>query len=57
MLVDKDKIVWEIIPTATVLSFRVVGMVAVRIEALEMVLLEEGVQTLELEEMPWQIEL
>jgi hypothetical protein len=28
MLVDKVKIVWEIILTATVLSFRVDGMVA-----------------------------
>jgi hypothetical protein len=45
MLVDKDKIVWEIIPMATVLSFRVVGMAVARIEALEMVLLEEGLQT------------
>jgi hypothetical protein len=45
MLVDRDKIVWEIILTETVLSFQVVGMVAVRIEALEMVLLEEGLQT------------
>ena len=57
MLVDKDKTVWEIIPTATVLSFRVVGMAAERIEALEMVLPEEGLQTLELEVMLWQIEL
>jgi hypothetical protein len=32
-------------------------MAAVRIEALEMVLLEEGLQILELEVMLWQIEL
>jgi hypothetical protein len=57
MLAVKDKIVWEIIPTATVLSFRVVGMAAVRIEALEMVPQEEGLRTLELEEMLWRIEL
>jgi hypothetical protein len=57
MLVVKDKIVWEIIPTATVLSFRVVGMAVVRIEALEMVLQEEGLRILELEEMLWRIEL
>jgi hypothetical protein len=44
MLVDKDKIVWEIILTVTVLSPRVVGMAAGRIEALEMVLLEEGLR-------------
>jgi hypothetical protein len=57
MLAVKDKIVWEIIPTAAVLSFRVVGMAAVRIEVLEMVLLEEGLRILELEEMLWRIEL
>jgi hypothetical protein len=57
MLGDKDKIVWEIIPMVTVLSSLVVGMVVVRIEALEMELPEEGPRILELEEMLWQIEL
>jgi hypothetical protein len=51
MLGDKDKIVWEIILMVTVLSFLVVGMVVVRIEALEMELQEEGPRILELEEM------
>jgi hypothetical protein len=45
MLVVKDKIVWEITPTVAVLSFLAVGMAAVRIEALEMVRLEEGPRT------------
>jgi uncharacterized membrane protein YqjE len=57
MLGDKDKIVWEIIPMVTVLSSLVVGMVVVRIEALEMELPEEEPRILELEEMLWQIEL